>query len=133
MTPQDARPIPGEAPVRVRAARGAVTVDADTREAVLDATERLLRELLERNAAGADDVVSIVFTATDDIRSAFPAEAARRIGLARVPLLCAREMDVVGSLAACVRVLVHFHTTRTPSEVAHVYLDGARSLRDDLA
>src|SRR2546423_1662731 len=82
----------------VRAARGAITVALDTRGSVLDATERVLRELLRRNDLEADDVVSIVFTATSDIRSAFPAEAARRMGLQSVPLLDARELDVDGAL-----------------------------------
>lgn len=122
----------GTPPV-VRAARGAITVERDDRDAVLDATERLLRELVERNGVGSDDVVSIVFTATGDLRSVFPAEAARRMGMTDVPLLCARELDVEGALAMVVRVLVHFLTPKPRSEVEHVYLDGARSLRDDLA
>jgi chorismate mutase len=117
----------------VRAARGAITVARDEREALLEATERLLRELVQRNGIDGDDVVSIVFTATGDLRSAFPAEAARRMGMADVPLLCARELDVEGAMPSVVRVLLHFHTTRARSDVAHVYLDGARSLRDDLA
>ncbi|HXJ62655.1 MAG TPA: chorismate mutase, partial [Actinomycetota bacterium] len=77
----------------VRAARGAITVDRDEREAVLDATDRLLRELLQGNEIEPADVVSVVFTATGDLRSVFPAEAARRMGMADVPLLCARELD----------------------------------------
>jgi len=117
----------------VRAARGAITVDRDERDAVLDATERLVRELLQRNGIEPDDIVSIVFTATGDLRSVFPAEAARRMGLADVPLMCARELDVEGAMPSVVRVLMHFHTVRPRSEVAHVYLEGARSLRDDLA
>jgi chorismate mutase len=117
----------------VRAARGAITVHRDERDAVLDATERLLGELLQRNGIAADDVVSVVFTATGDLRSAFPAEAARRMGMADVPLLCARELDVVGAMPLVIRVLLHFHTLRPRSEVVHVYLEGARSLRDDLA
>jgi chorismate mutase len=116
----------------VRAARGAITVDQDSREAVLAATERLLGEILQRNGLHAADVISIVFTATDDIRSAFPAQAARRMGLRSVPLLCARELAVDGAIPGCIRVLVHFHTDRAPEEVGHVYLEGARSLRDDL-
>ncbi|HEX9375251.1 MAG TPA: chorismate mutase [Actinomycetota bacterium] len=116
----------------VRAARGAITVDLDERGVVLDATERLLREILGRNDAEPDDVISILFTATDDVRSVFPAEAARRMGLSAVPLMCARELDVDGALPACIRVLVHFHSARSPGDVAHVYLEGARGLRDDL-
>jgi chorismate mutase len=124
---------PNETAPVVRAARGAITVERDEREAVLDATERLLRELLQRNGIGGDDVVSIVFTATSDLRSVFPAEAARRMGMADVPLLCARELDVVGAMPSVIRVLVHFLTPKPRSEVVHVYLDGAKGLRDDLA
>ena len=105
----------------------------DEREAVLDATDRLLRELLQGNEIEPADVVSVVFTATGDLRSVFPAEAARRMGMADVPLLCARELDIEGSMPSVVRVLMHFHTVRPRSEVVHVYLEGARSLRDDLA
>jgi chorismate mutase len=117
----------------VRAARGAITVERDERDAVLDATERLVRELVGRNGIEPDDLVSIVFTATGDLRSVFPAEAARRMGLADVPLMCARELDVEGAMPSVIRVLMHFHSVRPRSEVAHVYLEGARSLRDDLA
>ena len=117
----------------VRAARGAITVERDDRDTVLDATERLLRELVHRNGIDGDDVVSIVFTATSDLRSVFPAEAARRMGMSDVPLLCARELDVEGAMPSVVRVLLHFQTTRPRSDVEHVYLEGARSLRDDLA
>src|SRR3954453_7456903 len=122
-----------ETPPVVRAARGAITVDRDDRDAVLDATERLLRALVERNGIGGDDVVSIVFTATGDLRSVFPAEAARRMGMTDVPLLCAREIGGEGALGLVVRVLMHFLTPKPRTEVEHVYLDGARSLRDDLA
>src|SRR5436190_4690566 len=124
---------PSSAAPALRAARGAIPAGRDDRDAVLDATERLLRELLQRNGIEPDDVVSILFTATDDLRSVFPAEAARRMGLDDVPLLCARELDVDGALPSVIRVLLHFSTTRARSEVEHVYLEGARSLRDDLA
>jgi chorismate mutase len=116
----------------VRAARGAICVAEDSAGAVLDATERLVSEMLERNALAAEDIVSVFFTATPDLRSAFPAEAARRIGLGKVPLLCAQEIHVAGAMHRVVRVLIHFHTPHAQSEVAHVYLDGAESLRDDL-
>jgi chorismate mutase len=118
--------------VRVRAARGAIHVDEDSSDEVLSATERLLTQMLERNEVGADDIVSAFFTVTDDLRSAFPAEAARRMGLGRVPLLCAQEIPVEGSMRAVIRVLLQFHTARGPAEVKHVYLDGAETLRDDL-
>ena len=116
----------------VRAARGAITVDQDGREAVLDATERLLAELLQRNDLEAADVVSIVFTATDDVVSMFPATAARAMGLGDVPLLCARELAVVGGQPHCIRVLLHVSTGRNREDIQHVYLESARGLRDDL-
>lgn len=116
----------------VRAARGAIRVERDAAERVLSATERLLSAILDRNDVAANDIVSVFFTVTQDLRSAFPAEAARRIGLGGVPLLCAQEIPVPGSMPRVVRVLMHFHTARSQAEVAHVYLDGAESLRDDL-
>ena len=118
--------------VRVRAARGAIHVEEDSSDEVLSATERLLTQMLERNEVGADDIVSAFFTVTDDLRSVFPAEAARRMGLGRVPLLCAQEIPVEGSMRGVIRVLLQFHTARGPAEVKHVYLDGAETLRDDL-
>lgn len=99
---------------------------------VLTATEKLLSAVLDRNAIATDDLISILFTATEDLVSAFPAEAARTMGLGRVPLLCARELSVEGSMPSVVRLLLHFHTDLTLDEVVHVYLDGAESLRDDL-
>jgi chorismate mutase len=118
--------------MRVRAARGAIVVDEDSSACLLEATERLLGAMLERNRVEAEDLVSILFTATDDLRSVFPAEAARRMGLGAVPLLCAREIPVVGSMPRVIRALVHFHSGLGLSDVQHVYLDGAESLRDDL-
>ncbi len=118
--------------MRVRAARGAIVVPEDSAEHVLGATERLLGEMLRRNGVATDDLVSALFTVTDDLRSAFPAEAARRMGLGMVPLMCAREIPVAGSMPRVVRVLVHFYTDRGIDEVIPVYLDGAEALRDDL-
>jgi chorismate mutase len=118
--------------MRVRAARGAIKVDEDTAEAVLDATKRLLAAILERNSISTEDLISILFTATDDLRSAFPAEAARRMGLGIVPLMCAREIPVRGSMDRVVRVLAHFHSERDLASIEHIYLDGAEALRDDL-
>jgi chorismate mutase len=119
--------------VQVRAIRGAITVDDDRREAIVDATAKVLREMLERNDLGDDDIVSIVFTATDDLRSAFPAEAAREVGLRDIPVLCTRELPVDGALPRVVRVLMHAHTDRPRAEIKHVYLEGARELRKDLS
>ncbi|HEU4528375.1 MAG TPA: chorismate mutase [Actinomycetota bacterium] len=117
---------------RVRAVRGAIRVAEDSAEAILTATERLLSSLLQRNGIQPVDMVSAFFTATDDLVAAFPAEAARRMGLGAVPLLCAREIPVAGAMPRVVRTLVHFHTERSQAEIVPVYLDGAESLRDDL-
>ena len=119
--------------MRVRGIRGAVRVPEDTEEAVLEATAELLREILGRNALDQDDVVSIFFTSTPDLTSAFPASAARRLGMAHVALLCGQELAVEGAMTRVVRVLVHAHTERTPQEIAHVYFGETRSLREDLA
>jgi monofunctional chorismate mutase len=118
--------------MRVRASRGAIVVSDDDAASLLDATTRLLSEMLRRNDISTDDLVSILFTATEDLRSAFPAEAARRMGLGLVPLMCAREIGVDGSMRGVVRILLHFHSEAGLADVAHVYLDGAESLRDDL-
>lgn len=117
--------------MRLRAARGAIRVPSDDVDALLGSTGRLLSTVLQRNEIDAEDLVSIMFTVTEDLRSAFPAEAARRMGLGRVPLMCAQEIPVAGSMPSVVRILAHFHSERTLDEVEHVYLDGAESLRDD--
>ncbi|HEX3460812.1 MAG TPA: chorismate mutase [Acidimicrobiales bacterium] len=116
----------------VKAVRGATTVDADTVEAITDRVVALLREILERNGLGEEDIISILFTATEDIVSTFPATAARSMGLGAVPLICARELAVVGSVPMCIRVMLHVESDRPRSEIHHVYLEGARGLRDDL-
>src|ERR1700688_3808827 len=116
----------------VRALRGATTVDTDTPDQVSSRIQELLADLLERNSVDGDDLISIVFTATGDVVSMFPAAAARAMGLGDVPLLCARELDVVGSTPRCLRVLLHVHTTRSRPELHHVYRHGARGRRDDL-
>jgi len=117
---------------RMRALRGATTVEADERGAVVSATAELLQALLTRNDVDPDDVVSILFTATDDVTAEFPAVAARTVGLADVPLICAREMQVRDSVRRCIRVMVHLYTGRSASELEHVYLRGAARLRSDL-
>ncbi len=118
--------------MRLRAARGAIRVPSEDGDALLGSTERLLSAVLQRNEIDPEDLVSIMFTATQDLRSVFPAEAARRMGLARVPLMCAQEIAVEGSMPSVIRVLLHFHSEQTLDEVVHVYLDGAESLRDDV-
>lgn len=119
-------------PEAVRALRGATTLDADTAEQMLDRVPTLVSRMLERNGVHKDDLISIVFTATDDISAMFPATAAREVGLGDVPLLCARELDITGGAPLCVRVLMHVSTDRARHELHHVYLEGARDLRDDL-
>jgi chorismate mutase len=117
---------------RLVALRGATTVETDTRETLLERTGELLAALLERNAVEHDQLVSIIFTATGDLRSEFPALAARSLGLGDVPLLCARELDVTGGNPHTVRVLIHCYSTRPRSSLRHVYLHRAKHLRDDL-
>ncbi len=119
-------------PLTVRAVRGATTVDADTPEAVTERVVALLGQILERNGLEEDDIVSILFTATEDIVSIFPATAARHMGLGAVPLICARELAVVGSVPRCIRVMLHVTTERSRHDIHHVYLEGAHGLRDDL-
>ena len=117
--------------MRLFALRGATDVAADEREAILDATAALLREIQERNALRPDEVVSAIFTVTGDLTAEFPAVAARENGFSAVPLLCAREIEVPGAMPRIVRVLMHYHA---PEEhrPQHVYLGEARRLRLDL-
>ena len=119
-------------PLAVRALRGATTVDVDEPGHITERVLALLQELLEANDIGHDDVISVLFTATDDIHSIFPATAARKFGLGDVPLICARELDIDGATPSCIRVLIHLMTERSRRELHHVYLEGARGLRDDL-
>lgn len=116
----------------LRALRGATTVDEDSPAQIDGRVGALIARMLERNDVAKEDLVSIIFTATDDIRSMFPAAAARSTGLGDVPLLCARELDIVGGTPLCIRVLMHFDTGKDRDELHHVYLEGARGLRDDL-
>lgn len=119
---------------RVAALRGATTLDTDTREQVLARTAELLATLMERNGLSTDDVVSLLFTATGDIVSEFPAAAVREAGISDVPMLCARELEIDGAsnVPLCVRVMAHVHTDRSRAELHHAYLRGARQLRSDL-
>jgi chorismate mutase len=118
--------------VRLQALRGAITCDANTKDEITEKTQRLVQELLTRNELGHDDLVSIIFTATEELTAEFPATAARRLGLGDVALLSARELTIDGALPRVVRVLVHCYTDRLRTELHHVYLGEARSLRDDL-
>lgn len=115
----------------VRGIRGATVVPHDTAESVLEATRELLETLLTVNEIAAPDIASVIFTATPDITSEYPARAARQLGWNNVALLGATEMDVPGGLARCIRVLMHVNTERAPSTLKHVYLHEARALRPD--
>jgi chorismate mutase len=117
--------------MRLFALRGANTVTANAPDAILGATDELMRELMVRNELGADAMVSCIFTLTDDLDAEFPAVAARALGLSRVPLLCAREVPVPGSLPRVIRVMVHYYAA-DDHEPRHVYLGEARVLRADL-
>jgi chorismate mutase len=116
----------------VRAIRGATTLDADTPDQVRERVLALVSEVFERNDLAVDDVISLVVTATDDIRSAHPATAARAWGLADVPILGARELHIDGGLGLCVRFLLHVETAKARAELQHVFLQGAVVLRPDL-
>ena len=116
----------------VRAVRGATSVAEDTAEAILESTTELLMEALARNALEPDDLISIIFTCTQDVTAEFPAVAARAAGLTTIPLLCASEIPVPGSLEKCIRLMLHCTVPRD-RPIQHVYLREARRLRPDLA
>ncbi len=117
--------------MRLFALRGASSVDQNTAPAILGATEWLMREIMKRNQIGPDDVVSCIFTLTEDLDAEFPAVAARNLGFGKVPLLCSREIPVPGALPSIIRVLIHYHAEEG-HEARHVYLGAARGLRLDL-
>ncbi|MGO9960120.1 MAG: chorismate mutase [Solirubrobacteraceae bacterium] len=117
--------------MRLFALRGANSVEANEASAILLATDTLMRELMARNEVSPEAMVSCIFTLTDDLNAEFPAVAARRLGLDRVPLLCAREVPVPGSLPRVIRVLMHYYADED-HEPQHVYLGDARALRRDL-
>ncbi len=118
--------------MRLFALRGAVSVPSNDAHAILEATERLMREVIDRNDLAVDRMVSCIFTTTPDLDAEFPAVAARNVGLSSVPLLCAREISVPGALPRIIRVLVHYYAAED-HEPRHCYLDDARALRLDLA
>ena len=117
--------------MKLRALRGATTVDENDASAILSATEELVREVMERNSISTDDMVSCIFTCTDDLNAEFPAVAARSMGLSSVPLLCAREIDVPGALPRVIRLMLHYYAD-SEMETRHVYLREAVALRRDL-
>jgi chorismate mutase len=128
MSPEEQSADPGE---RLWAVRGAVQAERNDAESILDATEELLRELVSRNDLDPGRVVSCIFTCTRDLDAEFPAVAARRLGLDRVPLICAQEVDVPGAMERVIRVLVHYHAD-PDHRPAHTYLGDAQRLRSDL-
>jgi chorismate mutase len=117
----------------MRAIRGATCLQQDDASEMADAVTELLSEILQRNSLTTDNLISVLFTVTPDLHSAFPAAAARGLGLADVPLICAQEIDVVGAMQKVVRVMLHVETEKTRTEIKHVYLRGAEALRQDIA
>jgi len=116
----------------MRGVRGAITVERDDAAAIVEATKRLLGEMIDRNGIELDDVASVLFSLTPDLHAAFPALGAREMGWVHVPMLHFTEIAVPGALEKVVRILMHVNTTRAPHEIEHVYLDGAVVLRPDL-
>ena len=116
-----------------RGVRGATTVESNSRDAILKATRQLLALMIRRNEIQQTDVASAIFTLTRDLNAEFPALAARQLGWLEVPLLCGYELEVPGSLGKCVRILVHWNTTKPQSEIQHIYIHDAVSLRPDLS
>jgi len=118
----------------VRGIRGAISAEENTREAILEATRELLEEILRVNELSHyEDLVSAIFTTSPDLNAAFPAEAARGLGMNEVPLLCASEIAVEGALPRCIRVLLHVNTDKKQSDVTHVYMRDAVKLRPDMS
>lgn len=116
----------------VRAVRGATQLESDVREHMLDRVAEMVLDVMESNGLTVDDFISVVFTATGDLHSEFPAYAARRLGFGEVPLICARELEIEGSMPRVVRMMAHVETDLPRADITHVYLHGAANLRRDL-
>ena len=116
----------------VRAVRGATQLEVDEREHLLDRVEEMVLDVMRSNGLGVDDFISVIFTATSDVTSEFPAYAARQLGFGDVPLLCARELEIDSSLPRVVRMMAHIETDLPRADITHCYLHGAASLRKDL-
>jgi chorismate mutase len=116
-----------------RGLRGATTAHENTRDAILEATRELLLQMIDLNGIVVDDVASAIFTTTPDLNAEFPALAARELGWHDTALLCGHEMQVPGSLERCIRILIHWNTTRSAAEIVHVYIRGAKNLRPEHA
>ena len=117
----------------VRAVRGATQLEVDEREHMLERVAELVTEVMAANGLGVEDFISVIFTSTDDLVSEFPAYAARQLGFSEVPLMCARELEIEGSMPRVVRLMAHVETELPRADVTHVYLHGAANLRRDLA
>jgi chorismate mutase len=117
----------------VRAIRGAIQLEVDEREHVLASTRELVTSVLAANSLTKDDVISIMFTATPDVRSEFPAVAARELGLGDVPLMCTQELNIDGAMPLVIRLMALVNTPLPRDQISHVYLRGATALRRDLA
>ncbi len=122
---------PSWRPLACRGIRGATTADADTPEAILSATRELLIELIRRNGICQEDVASVIFTTTPDLSAEYPAVAARQLGWHEAALMCMQEMNVPHGLHRCIRILIHWNTTRSLHEIQHVYIRGAVNLRPE--
>ncbi len=116
----------------VRAVRGATQLEADTREHMLERVTEMVTDVMTSNGLEVDDFISVIFTATSDLVAEFPAYAARQLGFGEIPLLCARELEIEGSMPRVVRMMAHVDTDLPRAEVTHVYLHGAAALRKDL-
>ncbi len=116
----------------VRAVRGATQLEDDSRDHMLERVAEMVTDVMEANGLDVDDFISVIFTATSDLVSEFPAYAARRLGFGDVPLICARELEIEGSMPRVVRMMAHVETDLARAEVTHVYLHGAAALRSDL-
>ena len=116
----------------VRAVRGATQLEDDVREHMLERVAEMVETVMEVNGLTVDDFISVIFTATSDLVSEFPAYAARKLGFGEVPLICTRELEIEGSMPRVVRMLAHLETDLSRAEITHVYLHGAAGLRRDL-
>lgn len=116
----------------VRAIRGAITVESNTADEIIDGTKMLLEEIAKANFLVQDDAISIIFSSTKDLNATFPAVAARQLGWTEVSLMCTNEIEVPGSLEKCIRVILHINTEKSNKEIKHIYLKGAKILRPDL-
>ncbi len=112
--------------------RGATQLDADEREHMLERVAEMVTDVMTSNGLEVDDFISVIFTATSDLVSEFPAYAARQLGFGEVPLICARELEIAGSMPRCVRMMAHVETDLPRADITHVYLHGAAALRSDL-